>query len=120
MTLRLLRAIATMFVVLVIAFVTLRFSGTPFERMYPEGLTPEHQAALEAKLGLDQPLWTQFRVYFGNMLSGDFGRSLFTGERVWVIYAERIGATLAIGGLALPLAVAIGVPLGAAAALYRG
>ena len=113
------RAVVTMFLVLVIAFVTLRLSGTPFEFMYPEGITAEHQAALEAKYGLDRPWLEQFWVYLTDIFQCNFGRSLYTSERVWEMYADRMPYTLAIGGLALLLAIAVGIPLGAVAALYR-
>ena len=117
---RLGRALITTFLVLVIAFVTLRYSGEPFDRMFPQGLTVEHQQALEREWGLDRPFLEQFAAYLGGVLQGDFGRSLFTGERVWLMYAERMPATLAVGSLALVLAIAVGIPLGAVSALYRG
>jgi ABC-type dipeptide/oligopeptide/nickel transport system permease component len=113
------RALLTMMLVLVVAFLTLRYSGTPFERMYPEGLTPELEAALLAKYGLDQPIHIQFQVYLGQLMTGDFGRSLHTREPVVEIYASRMPYTLAVGALALAMAIAIGLPLGAAAALWR-
>ena len=116
---RIARAALTMFLVLVIAFVTLRLSGTPFHFMYPEGITEEHLAALEAKYGLDRPWLEQFRTYLTDMFSGNFGRSLYTSEPVWQMFADRMPYTLAVGALALVLAIAVGIPLGAAAALYR-
>ncbi|MEM7730032.1 MAG: ABC transporter permease [Pseudomonadota bacterium] len=119
MAIRIARAAITMFLVLVIAFVTLRLSGTPFEFMYPEGITAEHQAALEAKYGLDRPWNEQFWVYLTDIFRGNFGRSLYTSEQVWMMYADRMPYTLAVGGLALLLAIVIGIPLGALAALYR-
>ena len=120
MAIRFVRALLTMFLVLVIAFLTLRLSGTPFAMMFPEGITDEHLAALEAKYGFDRPMWEQFIVYLGDISAGNFGRSLYTSQPVWMMYAVRMPATLMVGGLALLLAIAIGIPLGAAAALYRG
>jgi len=119
MTWRILRAATTMFLVLVVAFLTLRFSGTPFEIMFPQGLTVELQAALEKKHGLDKPLLEQFLVYLRDVAQGDFGRSIHTREVVWQVYLARMPATLAVGSLALVLSIAIGIPLGAFAALYR-
>lgn len=116
---RVLRAVATMFFVLVIAFLTLRLSGSPFEIMFPSGITVEHQEALEKKWKLDLPIWEQFGLYLQGVVKGDFGRSLYTNERVWQMYAVRMPATLAVGSLALLLAILIGIPLGAIAALYR-
>lgn len=116
---RLARAVLTMFLVLLVAFVTLRLSGTPFDFMYPEGITEEHRAALEAKYGLDRPWLEQFWAYLRDVAQGNFGRSLHTSEPVLDMFASRMPYTLAIGGLALVLAIAIGIPLGAMAALYR-
>ncbi len=116
---RVLRALVALALVLTIAFVTVRFSGEPFERMFPEGTTVEHEQALRAEWNLDKPLPQQFLIYLGNIFSGNFGQSLFTNESVWMIYAERLPATLALGGLALVVAIAIGIPLGAIAALWR-
>jgi ABC-type dipeptide/oligopeptide/nickel transport system permease component len=65
-----------MFFVLVIAFLTVRFSGEPFEAMFPQGITVEHEEALKKKWLLDRPLMEQFTIYLGNMLRGDFRRSL--------------------------------------------
>lgn len=118
-SIRLLRAVLTMFLVLVIAFLTLRFSGTPFEQMYPEGLTPEMEAALMAKWGLDKPLHEQFTAYLAQIARGDFGRSIDSRAHVVEIYAQKMPYTLAIGALALALSIFVGIPLGAVAALYR-
>jgi len=120
MTWRVLRALVTMFLVLVIAFLTVRLSGEPFEAMFPQGITAEAEAALRSKWQLDLPLHEQFWIYLGKMLTGDFGRSLFTNERVWEIYFARMPATLSVGALALVLAIAVGIPLGAVSALRRG
>ncbi|CAH1693153.1 Peptide/nickel transport system permease protein [Hyphomicrobiales bacterium] len=116
---RLLRAAVALSLVLMIAFVTVRFSGEPFERMFPEGTTVEHEQALRREWNLDKPLTQQFMIYLGALASGQFGQSLFTRESVWQIYAERLPATLAVGGLALLVAILAGIPLGAIAALWR-
>ena len=108
-----------MFVVLVISFVVGRLSGTPFEIMFPDGLTVEHQEALEKKYKLDLPIYEQFQLYVAQLFRGEFGRSLHTGELVWKMYALRMPATLALGSLALLVAIVVGLPLGALAALYR-
>ncbi len=117
---RVLRALFTMFLVLVIAFLTLRFSGEPFEAMFPEGITIEHEEALKKKWLLDRPIGEQFVIYLSRIAQGDFGRSLFSQEKVWKIYASRMPATLSVGGLALLVAITVGIPLGAISALRRG
>ncbi len=117
---RLSRALVTMFFVLLIAFLTVRFSGDPLESMFPEGVTIEQAEALYRRWNLDLPLAEQFAIYLGHILTGDFGRSLFSEEKVWKMYADRLPATLSVGALALVVAIAIGIPLGAISALKRG
>ncbi|MDO9524904.1 MAG: ABC transporter permease [Gemmobacter sp.] len=116
---RVVRALVTMAIVLVIAFLTLRFSGEPFDAMYPEGLPVEMQDALREEWNLNLPMHVQFELYIRSMLRGDFGRSIFTNEEAWRMYADRMPATLSVGGLALLLAIVIGIPMGAYAALHR-
>nr|WP_321525717.1 ABC transporter permease [uncultured Cohaesibacter sp.] len=116
---RFIRALVTVFLVLVMAFLTLRFSGTPFEQMYPDDLTPEMEAALMQKYGLDRPLLEQFVTYLDQASHGEFGRSLKNREKVVSLYLQKLPYTLLIGGLALVLAIAVGIPLGAYSALYR-
>ena len=117
---RLMRACLTMFLVLVMAFTTMRISGTPFEIMYVmEGITPEIQAALEKRYGLDRPWIEQFWVYLVDISQGNFGRSIATSEYVWDMFASKMPHTVTVGGLALVLAIVVGIPLGACAALYR-
>ena len=119
MSMRLLRAVLALAIVLTIAFVTVRYSGEPFERMFPEGLTVELEAQLRSEWFTDRSLIEQFGIYLGQIAQGDFGQWLYTKEEVWRIYADRMPATLAVGGLAFLVSVIIGLPLGAIAALWR-
>ncbi len=118
MSMRLARAALALVIVLIIAFVTVRFSGEPFERMFPEGLTVELEAQLRSEWFTDRSLIEQFGLYLGQIAQGDFGQSLYTKEDVWQIYADRMPATLAVGGLAFVVSVLIGLPLGAITALW--
>jgi len=109
MSMRLLRAVLALAIVLTIAFVTVRYSGEPFERMFPEGLTVELEAQLRSEWFTDRSLIEQFGIYLGQIAQGDFGQSLYTKEEVWRIYADRMPATLAVGGLAFLVPVIIGI-----------
>ena len=120
LSIRVFRGMLTMFFVLVVAFLTVRLSGEPFQRMFPQGISQEAADALRREWLLDLPLLQQFMIYLGNVVRGDFGVSLYTGERVIEMYASRLPTTLVIGGLALLLAIVIGIPLGALSALRRG
>lgn len=118
--LRTLRLVLTVLVVLALAFVFLRLTGTPVERMFPEGIDQETERQLEALWGLDRPWLVQFLDYAGKTLRGDFGHSLLSGQDVVGMYREVLAPTLWLGGLALALSIAVGMPVGIYSALRRG
>ncbi|KRA98269.1 peptide ABC transporter permease [Devosia sp. Root685] len=106
------------------AIVTLTFflmhavPGGPFvsERM----LAPEIAAALNAKYGLDQPIWQQYLNYLGRILTFDLGPSFkYPGVSINSMIAAGLPVTLRTGLLAVICVVALGVPLGVIAALNR-
>jgi oligopeptide transport system permease protein len=69
-------------------------------------------AALEAHYGLDQPWATQFGSYLGGVLRGDLGPSFqYPGRQVSALIAEALPLTLALGGIALVLALLLSLPL---------
>jgi ABC-type dipeptide/oligopeptide/nickel transport system permease component len=109
----------TIAVVIVAVFCATRLSGNAVEMMLPPGSDPAVQAALAARYGLDQSIWTQFWTYIQGMFTGDFGVSLGERRPVVDIYAERLPNTLRLFGYGLFMAVVIGVPLGIVAALDR-
>lgn len=75
---------------------------------------------LRAKYGLDQPLVTQYRIYLGNMLQGDFGISYTQKNRsVNDIIREHFPVSAQLGVLALLFATAGGVLLGVIGAYRR-
>jgi ABC-type dipeptide/oligopeptide/nickel transport system permease component len=116
---RLGRAALTLALVLVVVFAGTRISGSPFEFMFQDGLTPEQQAALDAEWGLDKPVWAQFFVYASNVAAGDFGRSIKQRRPVAELYLERVPNTLRLALATFAATVALGLPLGLVAALKR-
>jgi peptide/nickel transport system permease protein len=73
---------------------------------------PQAAAALRKLFGLDQPLYVQYLNWLGDVLRGDFGTSLRTGRPVLGSIIDRFGVTLELTGLALLLALVIGIPAG--------
>lgn len=113
-----------MMLVTLFAIVTLTFflmhavPGGPFvsERM----LAPEIQAALDAKYGLDQPIWVQYLTYLKGIATFDLGPSFkYPGVSVNTMIADGLPVTLRTGLLAVICVIALGVPLGIIAALNR-
>jgi peptide/nickel transport system permease protein len=80
----------------------------------PASLVTERKAAL----GLDKPLVTQYVDYVRNVLHGDFGTSLTSGEHVTDVIRQRGPATLRLGGLAFLAAIFVAIPLGIVMAAF--
>ncbi len=114
---RLLGAIPTVLLVIVLAFMLVRAApGGPFdaERAVP----PAVEANLIAYYNLDAPLYEQFLVYLGGVLRGDFGPSFrYADQTVSELIAESFPVSMLIGSLAMLLALLVGVSAGIAAAL---
>jgi len=71
------------------------------------------------QLGLDRPLWQQFLFFMRDMLSGEFGNALFTGNRVADDLSRVFPATIELATFAIIIGVGIGVPTGVLSAVYR-
>jgi oligopeptide transport system permease protein len=117
---RLLTAVPTLFLVLLASFALMRFApGGPFDGERP--LAPETRAALEAAYGLDLPMGEQFALFLKRTLTGDFGPSLvYRDFTVTQLIADSLPVSLTLGGLAIVLALALGLAAGTVAALRPG
>tara|TARA_R110002074_G_scaffold91676_4_gene200406 strand:+ start:8126 stop:9070 length:945 start_codon:yes stop_codon:yes gene_type:complete len=78
--------------------------------------TPEAIARYAAKMHLDEPVWRQFMIYFGNAMTGDLGVDVFSDRPVTRIIGERLGFSLALICTGMGWAVLLGIPLGCLAA----
>ena len=117
---RTLGAIATLGVVIAAVFFATRLSGNAADYLLPPGVDMQTKQLMITQMGLDQPLLNQFLHYVQGLFTGDMGISLYERRPVIAIYAERLPNTLTLFAYALTLAVALGLPLGLAAALNRG
>jgi dipeptide transport system permease protein len=106
----------------VVAFGFVRvLPGDPVLLMAGErGLSDERYQALLAEFGYDRPIWRQYMDYLGDLLTGDFGRSLVTKQPVLQEFFALFPATLELSFCAILIAVAVGVPAGVFAASRRG
>ncbi|MBV8408152.1 MAG: ABC transporter permease [Alphaproteobacteria bacterium] len=91
----------------------------PVRVLLGENATPQQIEAMRVKLGYDQPLWVQLGRHFRDVLSGNFGTSIFSQRPIWEDLAERLPATLELALVAITLAIALGIPLGVMSALRR-
>ena len=116
---RVLALVPTLWVIVTITFFLIRLApGGPFvaERDIPA----EAKAALDAKYGLDQPLHVQYGRYLANVARFDFGPSYkYPSRTVREIVLGALPVSLELGGLAMLLALVIGIPIGAFAAMKQ-
>jgi peptide/nickel transport system permease protein len=82
-------------------------------------LDPAAVAQLEARYGLNRPVWEQYWTALTHAVQGDLGRSLVSGQTVTDALAQAIPSTLALAGLALLLAVVFGTALAMTASYTR-
>lgn len=101
-------------------FAMSRMAGDPRDLYVDEYTTAESYAAMGRAMGLDKPLVVQYLVWFGNALTGDFGRSLFVRTSALGVITERIPATMQLTVGAFIFALLTGIPLGVVSAVKRG
>jgi peptide/nickel transport system permease protein len=117
---RLLFAIPTLLLVSLIVFSIMRaVPGDPAEVMAGDLATPELLAGLRAEMGLDRPLPVQYFLWLGNVLTGDLGTSIMTGEPVLTAILSRLSVTAQVVIPAFLLSMLIAIPLGMLAASRR-
>jgi oligopeptide transport system permease protein len=116
---RLFYAVLTLFVLIALTFFMMRLlPGDPFigEKAIPETTLK----ALNAKYGLDKPMYQQLIMYMGNVLKGDLGLSIHYNRPVADIIAQAFPYSFDLGMRSLIFATVMGVLLGIVAAVKRG
>jgi len=118
---RLVAIIPVLTVVAVLVFLMLRLTpGDPAAVIAGDNATSDQINDIREKLGLNEPIWTQFAIWIGNILQGNFGESFFFKKTVAELIAQRIEPTLALATCTLIFAVCISVPMGVMAAYRQG
>ena len=117
-----LQALVVLAIALTILFFLMRAApGDPLARASENRpLSAAELAALRARYGLDQPAAAQFVAFLSGLLQGDLGVSIEYGRPVTALLAERLPATLLLGGSVLLLNFTVGLWLGVRQALRRG
>jgi len=94
--------------------------GDPVKIMLAEFVTtPAQVARMREQLHLDEPILKQYGRFVGNALRGDLGTSIRSRRAVATEIGENVGSTAQLALASMAVAVAIGVPLGLTAALFR-
>jgi peptide/nickel transport system permease protein len=117
---RLIQMVLVLWIVSVLVFVMMSFTGDPTFMMVPLDATDEQIERARKLLGLDDTLLVQYGRFLGSLLQGDFGRSFVFRQPALHLIMERLPATLEIVFLALVMALVIAIPLGVYAGAYPG
>jgi len=114
---RLLAALVTLWLVTLVTFLVLRvIPGNPAAVIVGTEGSAEAMAAIETRLGLNQPLPVQYLDWLGDVARGDLGTSFRFQRPVGQLIWERLPVTLSLTVLAMLIALSIALPLGMAAA----
>ncbi|MGI9423644.1 MAG: ABC transporter permease [Hyphomicrobiaceae bacterium] len=81
--------------------------------------TQEMVERIRVEYGLDKPLYRQFLIYVGGLLTGDWGKSLTTTHAVWDDLVRYFPATFELVVFSIIVAIVLGIPLGVLAAFYQ-
>ncbi|NLE19763.1 MAG: ABC transporter permease [Clostridiales bacterium] len=117
---RLLQLIPLLLVLTFVIFLSIRaVPGDPVEVMLGMGAPENAKAAERARLGLDKPFIVQYFTFLGNVVRGDLGTSMSTGNKVMYEIVRRFPNTLilALGGTLV--AALFGIALGVVAAVRQ-
>ncbi len=115
---RLLLLIPVLLIVAVVAFIiTNVIPGDPVRLMLGDFATEAEIAAMEEKLGFDQPFHIRFVSWLGNIVRGDLGDSLFLQMPVTQAIISRLEPTILLAIIGQLIGILIGVPLGVLAAV---
>jgi peptide/nickel transport system permease protein len=118
---RLLATIPVMLIVAVLVFLMLRLTPSdPAAIIAGDTATTEQVEEIRKRLGLDQPILTQFAIWGSRTLQGDLGESFFFKKQVTELVLDRVEPTLSLALFTIVFAVLIAVPLGTLAAYRHG
>lgn len=117
---RLTQSIPILFGITLLTFFIMQLApGNPMQTMIDPKISAEEMTRAQENLGFDQPLLVQYWNWLKEILTGNLGYTIKTGQPVGKLILERLPATLLLTGFAFVLAFVIGVPLGVYSATHR-
>ena len=116
---RLIQSVLVMFVVAFVAFSLFNYVGDPVHNMVGQEASTEKREEIREKLGLNDPVHTQFLRFIGNAVKGEFGLSYQLKRPVSDLIAERLPATLELVFISALIAIVSGVVLGVYTGINR-
>lgn len=117
---RTLQALPLLILISVISFAIINMAPGDVTSMFinPES-DPADIEALRQHFGLDKPLFVRYFIWFGKVLSGDLGTSMWVGRSVMEMIIEKLPNTLMLAGLSMLISFAVAIPIGIISATKR-
>lgn len=94
--------------------------GDPASILLGDTATPEDVAKLTREMGLDQPIWTQYLLWLGNVLQGDLGTSVFFREPVLDVIGDGAETSILLATMTMIWIIIFGIPIGILSATNQG
>jgi peptide/nickel transport system permease protein len=118
---RLLASIPVLLGVATIVFFLMRIlPGDPAKLMlYETGASADDIEALREELGLNDPIYVQYRDYLSSIVRGDFGQSFYTKQQVTTMLGAQLRSTIELTIAAMIVATVVGVVLGVLSAVRQ-
>jgi ABC-type dipeptide/oligopeptide/nickel transport system permease component len=116
---RLLQSLVVIAGITVVVFLMVHLSGDPVRLLVPADASQEDIDRLREQMGYNDPLYVQYGRFVGGLLRGDFGTSLRFQTPALPLLLERLPATMQLAVAALLISLAIAIPAGILAALYK-
>ncbi len=117
---RLLLTIPVLFGVATLVFALIHLvPGDPAQAMLGEGASAQDLVELRERLGLNRPLLVQYTAFLSGLVRGDLGVSISRNQPVTTLILERMPATAELAFAAMAVAMALAIPLGIAAAVWK-
>ena len=116
---RLLQSVVVMLIVSFVSFSLFNFVGDPVHNMVGQEASEEKRDEIREKLGLKDPVYTQFLTFINNASKGEFGLSYQLRRPVSDLIAERLPATLELVFVSALIAIVFGVLFGVYTGINR-
>jgi ABC-type dipeptide/oligopeptide/nickel transport system permease component len=116
---RLFRTLVALWLVSTVVFVVMRLSGDPVPLLLPPDAPIAEMERVRHDLGLDRSLAVQYAVFLGNVVHGDFGRSIHFRQPAMAVARSYLQATFELGLVAFVVALVVAFPIGVVSAVRR-
>jgi ABC-type dipeptide/oligopeptide/nickel transport system permease component len=118
---RLIHLVIILFGITLVTFFLLRLiPGDPALAILGSSYTHQRANAIDASLGLNKPIWTQYGLFMDHLFHGNLGYSYFYSESATTVISQHLAPTVFLIIYSAVLAAAISLPLGFISGVRRG